>query len=78
MYDDEQFESYDTCSEMNYNTNFNYDGSNFDSYAYMEQNQWQQNGEFTYDGGTGKKTLPQPPLSYSQSVNDGFGGQNLR
>lgn len=45
----------------------------------MGQNQWQQNGDMTYDGGLGsKKALPQPPMSYSQSVNDGFGGQNLR
>lgn len=66
--------SYDTCSELNYNSNYNYDEP-YDSYGYNGQ-QWQQNGEM-YDGGN-KKALPQPPLSYSQSVNDGFGGQNLR
>jgi hypothetical protein len=65
----------DTCSEMNYNMNYGDDnGYNDDSYEYI--NPW-QNGSISnfgpYDHQTSsKKALPQPPMSYSQSVNDGF------
>lgn len=69
LYDEDQFEPFDTCSELNYNTNFNVEDY-YDSYGY---NQQCQNGEFAYDLGCSNKKLPQPPLSYSQSVNDGFG-----
>jgi hypothetical protein len=70
LYDEDQFEPFDTCSELNYNTNYHNDDY-YDTYGY---NQPWQNGELsTYDMGYGSKKLPQPPMSYSQSVNDGFG-----
>lgn len=78
LYDEDHIEPYDTCSELNYNSNYNYDEP-CDSYGYAGQNQWQYNAESMYDGDIeNKKSLPQPPLSYSQSVIDGFGGHNLR
>lgn len=76
LYDEDQLEPFDTCSELNYNSNHD---EHHDSYGYHNSQQWQQNGEFTYDGGAmSRKALPQPPLSYSHSVNDGFGQQGLR
>lgn len=73
LYDEEQYEQpLDTCSELNYNMNYNNDEYGYDSYGY---NQQYQNGENNYDSygySSNKKTLPQPPMSYSQSVNDGF------
>jgi hypothetical protein len=73
MYDEDQFELFDTCSEINYNSNHNNDDY-FDSYGHQNSQQW-QNGDMMYDMGynNSNKKLPQPPLSYSQSVNDGFG-----
>ncbi|XP_070502845.1 uncharacterized protein unc-13 isoform X4 [Chironomus tepperi] len=73
MYDEDQFEPFDTCSELNYNSNHNNDDY-FDSYGHQNSQQW-QNGDMMYDMGynNSNKKLPQPPLSYSQSVNDGFG-----
>jgi hypothetical protein len=75
LYDEEQFEQpLDTCSEINYNMNYRNDEC-YDSYAYNQQ--W-QNGESNHDPygySNNKKTLPQPPMSYSQSVNDGFGAR---
>jgi hypothetical protein len=53
---------------MNYNMNYNEEP--YDGYGYNHQ--W-QNGENSYDLANSKKSLPQPPMSYSQSVNDGFG-----
>jgi hypothetical protein len=53
---------------MNYNMNYN--DEYHDGYGYNQQ--W-QNGETSYDYSNNKKALPQPPMSYSQSVNDGFG-----
>lgn len=65
LFDEEQYdEPFDTCSEMNYSNDYHCDGY---------QN---RNGEYNnYDayGYSNKKSLPQPPISYSQSVNDGFG-----
>jgi hypothetical protein len=59
---------------MNYNMNYGDEqGYNDDSYDYS--NPW-QNGSVSnfgpYDQSSSKKALPQPPMSYSQSVNDGF------
>ncbi|KAG5667948.1 hypothetical protein PVAND_015908 [Polypedilum vanderplanki] len=73
MYDEDQIEpAFDTCSELNYNSNY-YGDENYDSYNYQNNQQW-QNGEFTNDMSyNSNKKLPQPPISYSQSVNDGFG-----
>ncbi|KAL7012870.1 hypothetical protein ACKWTF_015090 [Chironomus riparius] len=73
MYDEDQFEPFDTCSELNYNSNHNNDDY-FDSYGHQNSQQW-LNGDMMYDMGynNSNKKLPQPPLSYSQSVNDGFG-----
>ena len=72
MYNEEQYEQpLDTCSELNYNMNYNNDEC-YDSYGYNQQ--W-QNGDVNsdpYGYSNNKKTLPQPPISYSQSVNDGF------
>lgn len=69
LYDEEQYEQpLDTCSEINYNYN---NDEYYDGYGY---NQQMQNGEYSYDPyGQQKKSLPQPPMSYSLSVNDGFG-----
>lgn len=71
LYDEEQYEQpFDTCSELNYNLNYN--GEYHDGYGY---NQQCQNGDNNYDSygfSNSKKALPQPPMSYSQSVNDGF------
>lgn len=69
MFDGEQYdEPIDTCSEMNYNVNYHND-CYYDTYS--------QNGDYGYDSYSGyasnKKSLPQPPMSLSQSVNDGFG-----
>lgn len=67
LYDEEQYEQpLDTCSELNYNMNDEY----YDGY-----NQPWQNGEYNFEpyAQSNKKALPQPPMSYSQSVNDGFG-----
>lgn len=72
LYDEEQYEQpLDTCSEMNYNMNYNND-EYYDATGY---NQPWQNGENSYDKygySNNKKALPQPPMSCSQSVNDGF------
>lgn len=73
LYDEEQYEQpLDTCSELNYNMNYHND-EYYDSGGYNQQH---QNGElYNYDPygyANNKKTLPQPPMSYSQSVNDGF------
>jgi hypothetical protein len=72
LYNEEQYEQpFDTCIENNYNMNYN-NGECYDSYEYNQQT---QNGDYSYDSygySNSKKTLPQPPLSYSQSVNDGF------
>jgi hypothetical protein len=57
---------------MNYNN---------DDYSYDGYNQQQQNGDIYNQDAysfSNKKTLPQPPLSYSQSVNDGFGHRFVR
>lgn len=73
LYDEEQYDQpLDTCSELNYNMNYNNEEC-YNSYGYNQQ--W-QNGDSNYDSygySTNKKALPQPPMSYSQSVNDGFG-----
>jgi hypothetical protein len=72
LYNEEQYEQpLDTCSEINYNMNYNND-EYYESYG---NNQQGKNGEFNYEScgySNNKKTLPQPPISYSQSVNDGF------
>lgn len=72
LYDEEQYEQpFDTCSELNYNLNYNNDEYH-DGYGYNQQ--W-LNGDNNYDSygySNSKKALPQPPMSYSQSVNDGF------
>lgn len=69
LYDEEQYEQpLDTCSEINYNYN---NDECYDGYDYNYQ---VQNGEFdSYEQQNSRKSLPQPPISYSQSVNDGFG-----
>lgn len=77
LYDEEQYDQpLDTCSELNYNINYNNETS--DQYGYNQQ--W-QNGEPCYYDSYGytnnKKTLPQPPMSYSQSVTDGFSHRSL-
>ena len=71
LYEDdyEPQQQHDTCSEMNYNPNNDY--SDYNSIVMQEQ-QW-QNGDYSMDQQYGqKKSLPQPPMSCSQSVNDGF------
>lgn len=68
MYNEEQYDHpLDTCSEINYNMNYNNDEYN-DGYGYNEN--WNNDPNY---GSSNKKSLPQPPMSYSQSVNDGFG-----
>lgn len=70
LYEDE-YEPLDTCSELNYNMNYNNDDY-YDGYGYAN-NQQMQNGDYVYDQSYAtKKSLPQPPMSCSQSVNDGF------
>lgn len=62
---------------MNYNINYNND-EYYDPTGY---NQPWQNGENNYDKygySNNKKALPQPPMSYSQSVNDGFNHRLMR
>lgn len=67
LFDEEQYdEPLDTCSEMNYNMNYS-------SEYYQDgfNNGDCNNDPYGYAGN--KKALPQPPMSYSHSVNDGFG-----
>jgi hypothetical protein len=67
LYNEEQYDQpLDTCSEINYNMNYNNDYD--DGYGY---NQNWNNDPSGY--ASNKKSLPQPPMSYSHSVNDGFG-----
>lgn len=79
MQDDDQYEPFDTCSEINYNSNYGNDDY-YDSFGHhnqYNQHQW-QNGDAMYDMmgySNSNKKLPQPPLSYSHSVNDGFGAR---
>lgn len=78
LYDEEQYEQpLDTCSELNYNVNCNTD-EYYDEYGYNQH--WQNGDSYNYDMhdyASNKKTLPQPPMSYSQSVNDGFSHRSL-
>jgi hypothetical protein len=73
LYDEDHTEpAFDTCSELNYNSNY-YGDEPCDAYGYPAQQPW-INGECTYDvGENSNKKLPQPPMSFSQSVSDGFG-----
>lgn len=66
----------ETCSEINYNNGSGY----YDEQAEMQSQyacnqQWQNGDSYGYDsqGYSVKKALPQPPMSYSQSVNDVYG-----
>lgn len=73
LYDEQPYDQpLDTSSELNYNMNYNND-EYLEGYGYNKQ---YPNGENNYDSygyASSKKALPQPPISYSQSVNEGFG-----
>lgn len=73
LYDEQPYDQpLDTSSELNYNMNYNND-EYFDGYGYNQQYPNGENNYESYGYGFNKKALPQPPMSYSHSVSEGFG-----